>query len=728
VADWGQGRLAAAFAFAGKGGPNGDFDWVVHAGELVFFDTTSAVIIGGRDGTPTTSVTVVNGVVDVRNFTIEAGGEVRAQGPNPLRVQATGDVVIRGRLDVSGLNARDVISFGSGNQREVGAAGVAGGGRGGTGNDNVTGPTPRGGRGLGPFGSGELGGDGGEMGVSAENNKNARRPGGGAGGRFTQDWIGTRTFSGLSVVAGAGSDGHPRSTGALSGQRPSAGGEPGEGPFLDTNRDNDFFGVKPIVADGELVGLVRGELPRLWAGYGGGAGGNAGRRFPNPSWNLNSDEKGGAGGGGAGALHIQALGRIVFGRTGQILANGGRGATGENTLFLDHIGGTGGGGSGGHVVLESATAVDFTDGGAAVDANARDVIQACGPQRKVGPTQNVDTCMASSFCCPVDCTSYSNGGAGGAGLIQIHVPDPRKPAGDSAPADILVPTAALAAANVLDQVTSPPAYVLIPTFGRRSKARSDWIPIGGAGRKPDGSEGLVRFLFEGIDPATGRIQTVGENVADRAPLTSVEDLGAGTARILADGFTLELVGAALDSIRTGTTSGISNDIYLRTPALLEDCVVRMRVSAANFEDFAIAGATYDEGQPSAGDEVLRLTVSGGRPLTAFNTDGDGTTGVQLLPRFFLVVTNGAANALPSSASVSLRFQAVGDNGNGAPDEDHPLTDPPWRSDISAFNDLSAGALRYFRYEVEFDLDKDGLGITADTAPVTIDFLKIPFVF
>src|SRR6185503_4529348 len=165
----------------------------------------------------------------------------------------------------------------------------------------------------------------------------------------------------------------------------------------------------------------------------------------------------------------------------------------------DHIGGTGGGGSGGHVVLESATAVDFTDGGAAVDANPRDVIQACGPQKQVGPTQNVDTCGTSSFCCPGDCTGYSNGGAGGAGLIQIHVPDPSKPPGASAPADILVPSSALAATNVLDQVTSPPAYVLIPTFGRRSKARSDWIPIGGAGRKPDGTEGLVRFLFEGID-------------------------------------------------------------------------------------------------------------------------------------------------------------------------------------------------------------------------------------
>ena len=224
------------------------------------------------------------------------------------------------------------------------------------------------------------------MGFTPQNGKNARRPGGGGGGRFAQDWVGTQTYAtAFTMVAGSGTDGHPNSIGALSGRQPSAGGEPGQGPFVDASDDNDFFGVRPVVEDGQLTGLVRGELPSLWAGYGGGAGGNAGRRFPNPNWNLNSDEKGGGGGGAAGGLHIKALGRIVFGTSGQIVANGGRGATGENTSFLDHIGGTGGAGSGGHVILESATLVDFTDGGARTASPTYDIVLAGGPLLKKGP-------------------------------------------------------------------------------------------------------------------------------------------------------------------------------------------------------------------------------------------------------------------------------------------------------------------------------------------------------
>ncbi len=729
VADWGEGRLSAAFSFEGTGGPSGDFDWVVHTGELFFFDTIRTSIIGGRDGVPTSSVNAVNGVVDVRNFIIEAGAEVRVQGPNPMRIRATGDVVIRGRLDLSGFPAQSVATLNTGNQRETGAQGAAGGGKGGDANENTTGPTPRGGKGQGPFRQGHLGGQGGEMGFSNIHSKNARRPGGGGGGRFSKDWIGTSTLANFSLTAEAGTHGNPSSTGAESGQRPAAGGQPGQGPFLDANADNDFFGVRPIVLNGELTGLVRGELPSLWAGYGGGGGGNAGKLFPNSYWTFRSDEKGGGGGGGGGGLHIQALGRIVFGRAGQILANGGYGATGENSGYFDHIAGTGGGGSGGHVILESAAVVDFTDGGAAEDASLRDVILAAGPPRRSGPVQYIDSCRQSSLCCPSGCASNSNGGAGGPGLIQIHVPGPLEQPGATAPADILVPAAALLAADVLDQVTSPPAYVMIPTYGKRSKARSEWISIGGADQQPDGSEGLVRFLFDGIDPTTGRILTTGASVAERTPLVIVADLSTSTtARILADGFTLELTGAALDTLRAGTTTGIPNDIYLRTPALLEDCAVRMLVlgNEADFEDFSIAQAVYDEGRSALGDEALRVTVSG-RPLTAFQpANGAATTGFQLLPRFFQVVTNGLLNSLPSTAFVSLRFQAASANGIGAPDEANPLQD--WTADISTFNTKPAGALQFFRYEVEFDLDQHGRGISVDTKPVTFDFLKIPFVF
>jgi hypothetical protein len=712
-AEWGQGKLAAAFSFEGTGGPNGNFDWVVRSGESFNFDTSSQLITGGPNGTPVATLNAVKGVVDVRNFRIEAGGEVRVQGPNPMRINATGEVRIDGVLSLAGFNARNVSTLNTGNQVERGAAGTAGGGKGGDGNLNTAGPTPRGGRGDGPFLQSSLGGDGGEMGVNpTTTQKNGRRPGGGGGGRFSKDWVGTSTSAG-SVAATAGRPGNASSRGAESGLRPAAPGAPGSGPFLDLRDDNDFFGVRPVVQGGNLVGLVRGELPSLWAGYGGGAGGNAGTQFPNNRWTFASDEKGGGGGGGGGGLHVKALGRIVFGPQGVISTAGGLGAAGENTNFLDHIGGTGGGGSGGHIVLESASLVDFTDGGS-VTQTTREWLFATGPTINTGPQQYVDDC----------CLNDSNGGAGGGGVIQIHVPEPtRPPSSDPLTSDILLPPDSLGVANPLDRVASPPALAMIPTFGARSKVRSKWISIGGADQGAAGSR-PVRFLFEGTD-AAGKIETNGATVLDQPPLLDVPDLAnSSTVRVLADGFTVEMTGASLQAIRGGQTAGLSNDIYLRTPALLHDCAVRLLTSPTNFEDFAIVHASYSEGLPAAGDELLTIRVTTERgPLTAFG--GPGTEGLQLRPRFFGVVTNGLSASLPSTAFVRILFQAARDNGSGQPDA-VPLVD--WTADISQFNQTPLGALQFFRYEVEFNLDADAQGVTRDTAPVELEFLKIPFVF
>jgi hypothetical protein len=341
------------------------------------------------------------------------------------------------------------------------------------------------------------------------------------------------------------------------------------------------------------------------------------------------------------------------------------------------------------------------------------------------------------------CTNVSNGGPGGAGIIQIHVPNPVLPPSTELTSEVVVPTSALGLANVLDGVTSPPAFVLVPTFGKQSKARSDWISIGGADQKPTpgAPEGLVRFLFDGIEtsgPDAGKIRRNGSFVADLTPLVEEFDLATSSSvRILADGFTVELSGTALDQILAGTTpagspSGISNDIYLRTPALLEDCAVRLFLAdtPSSFEDFGIVEAVYDEGTGSPGDEVLRVRVTTERDrLTDFNTDPpQGPTGLRLMPRYFQVTTGGLADFLPMSAFVRLRFQAARDNGAGAPDEANPLTDPPWTSDLSLFNQVPAGELQFFRFEVEFDLDAMDEGINELTEVVTLEFLKIPFVF
>ena len=729
-ADWGEGRLSAAFSFDGTGGPSGDFDWVVRSGEKIFFDTTSTPVVGGPNGVPTTTVTFLNGVVDVRNLVIQEGAEIRVQGPHPLRINATGEVRIEGLLDLSGFNGRDVFTLNTTHLMELGGVGAAGGGRGGHANENTSAPTLRGGRGSGPFGQLGQGAEGGEMGISdapGQNGKDQRRPGGGGGGRFARDWVGTDTPQGWSLAASAGHDGHPLSRGAESGVMPSRGGRPGVGPFIDSSDANDFYGVRPVVEDGAVVGLVRGELTGVWAGHGGGGGGNASRVYPQVVWSSIGDEKGGGGGGAAGGLHVKALGRIVFAGDGAIVARGATGGTGEPT-FLDHIGGTGGAGSGGHVILESASSVDFTDGGASPTDLLVDRIDAAAPAVKTGWLGQVHDC----------CRTYSNGGAGSGGVIQLHVPDPvSAPSHDPLRTDIVVPLSTTGLANPLDAVTSPPPYVLVPTFGARSRGRSKWISIGGADERPDGSQAPVRFLFAGIEtapgPDEGKLLRVDGSaaVADVEPLLWIPDLtGSSVARVLSDGYTLELIGAALLEVRSGTTSGVSNDVYLRTPALLRDCALRLGVleTPTNVLDYDVARAEYDEGAPGPGDEALRITVTAERGrLTDFNPHGtQGTTTLRLQPRFFRVVTGGLSNHLPTTAYVRVRFQGAADNGAGRPDESNPLVD--WTADVARFNALVPGALQYFRYEVEFDLDAEAQGVTQDTIPVTLDFLKLPFVF
>lgn len=74
----------------------------------------------------------------------------------------------------------------------------------------------------------------------------------------------------------------------------------------------------------------------------------------------------------------------------------------------------------------------------------------------------------------------------------------------------------------------------------------------------------------------------------------------------------------------------------------------------------------------------------------------------------------------------VRFQATGADGFGNPDETNPLVD--WTADIAQFNLLPPGELRFFRFQVEFDLDAQGTGVSAQTEPVSLDFLRVPFVF
>ncbi len=722
IASWKNGSLVAAFDFDGSGGPGGDFDWIVRRGETFLFDTVRSDIVGGPNGVPTRVQQAVDGVVDVRNLVIEEGGELRVQGPNPLRVNATGFVRIDGRLNASGFNAKDVATLDTGSQPEVGGSGAASGGVGGAASERINSSTPRGGTGGGPYRETNTGGFGGESGYAPGNQSvNNRRPGGGGGGKFAADYSGL-----VGMEALAGLDGHASSTGAISGARPAPGGLPGVGPFRDATSDNDFFGVKPIVELDEfgvatLAGLVRGELPRIWAGYGGGGGGDAlpSTRFPTPRWNATSDEKGGGGGGGGGAIRIRALGEIVFGRRGFIDAQGGQGATGENTNFLDHIGGSGGSGSGGHVVLESAVHIDFTDGDPATTPN-KNFISTRGGPFTIGSKARAVPC------------GISHGGPGGPGVIQLHVPsiqpfsdelDPDSPTASN----IIVPTAALtsSSAHPLDTLMRPPGIHMIPTFGARSKARSRWISLGGAASNPSGTPDLVTFLFGGTDvnpgPDEGRVLSSSGRVTDLAPLLGPEGLSS-TVELLADGTTLRISGSSLDPLITPAAGSAANDVYLRTPTLLRNFLVRLSEvgNATNSIDFDVVSASYD-GALGA----LELSVD---PRIATLTEF--ATGIvveySLIPRFFQVSTDGFRDQVPDSTLVRITFEGARDDGFGNPDESNLLVKST--GDISEFNSLAPGDLQFFRFEVEFDLDATGQGIQPSTKPTQLDFLRIPFRF
>ncbi len=718
-AEWDNGLLKAAFTFSGTGGPGGNFDWVVRGGESFFFDTTSTQIIGGPGGIPTTIQNSTGGIVDVRNFTIEVGGEVRVQGPNPFQLNATGDVRIEGVLDVSGFQAKDVSTLNTGNQVEQGGSGAAGGGRGGNANEITNNSTPRGGFGQGPLGEVNTGGQGGESGFAPSNlGKDARRPGGGGGGRFAADQP--------PLIAENGFPGSATSTGPPpANNQPAMGGLAGTGPFVDGDTTNDFFGVKPVVSGGQLTGLIRGELTRLWAGYGGGGGGNAlpSSKFPTPRWSPQSDEKGGGGGGGGGNCRIRALGRIVFGASGLVQVKGARGATGENTNFLDHIGGSGGSGSGGHVILESATEIDFTDGGLNVGVVPRNWVDATGAATVTGsksPQGGV----------PIPC-GISHGGAGGPGVIQLHVPDPiSPPSNNPAVTDIVVPTSALGSGTPLAEIAGPDALAMIPTFGAQSVARSKWISIGGADRMPGGGADLVQFLFEGTQTSgadEGKILATNAIVNELPPLLGPETVGGTNPNVAieADEVTLRISGSSLNPL-INDPSPISDDIYLRTPVLLRNFILRLWLmqAPANFQDFNVVDATYDDVA-----QILLVTVSGAAGTLQDFVTAAGPGAIveyQLIPRFFRVITNNVESSLPNTAFVQIRFEATGDDGTGNPDEQNILV--PLTGDISEFNDLAPGELQFFRFQVDFNLDAQSQGVSALTKPVTLDFLRIPFRF
>jgi hypothetical protein len=259
-----------------------------------------------------------------------------------------------------------------------------------------------------------------------------RHPGGGGGGSFgpALALVNPDPFhpSNNGRVALSGLDGSPTALGAIGMLAPPAGGAAGISPFQDGNPNNDFWGRRfdPVTST-----IVVGELSGPRGGGGGAGGGNsiAGSVFPNPNWTPFGDEKG-AGGGGAGGLLLVRAQLVRVGPAGRVVADGGRGGTGENTAGLDVIGGSSGGGSGGMIVVH-ARRVDLS-------AASNDCFSALGGDGGRGADNQVQGAGA--------------GGDGGPGLIQLHLANGLQ--------DVILP-----GGSTLADLSVPEAHVLLPQPG-----------------------------------------------------------------------------------------------------------------------------------------------------------------------------------------------------------------------------------------------------------------------
>ncbi|MDA0666633.1 MAG: hypothetical protein O3A50_02500 [Planctomycetota bacterium] len=188
-----SGFIQADFPFPGTPvGVNRNF--VVTTGQgLMQVDTSSTTQVTDGNGKV---FDVVNGVLNVHDFRIEAGATLRALGSNPLVVYVSGEAILLGTLDASGFNAS--APDGAVNAWELsvpGAFGVCGGGNGGASSQIIDNFTARGESGQGAFGVALGGGQGGEGGYQQDRapalsgtlvDSASLIAGGGAGGGFSE--------------------------------------------------------------------------------------------------------------------------------------------------------------------------------------------------------------------------------------------------------------------------------------------------------------------------------------------------------------------------------------------------------------------------------------------------------------------------------------------------------------------------------------------------------------
>ena len=511
-------------------------------------------------------------------------------------------------------------------------------------------------------------------------------------------------------------------------------GRPGPSTFRDGDPRNDFWGARPT-SDG---GVIRGELLTPWAGSGGGASGDSQllarqdldgipgldplpnffplEPFSSATQGVNVYRKGAPGGGGGGQLQIMAIGEIRLGPACILEANGGTGNGGESTGSTKGQVSGSGGGSGGHIILHSATGLDLSGidigGPGPGQMFEAEVVQAVGGRR--------GWCASSFSSIPGSLLNDGNGtfmvgrgGAGGNGVVQIHVPDPGRtiqwpPAAASYIRDYIHHGDPLNGAvdydrldEILDLFAAPAPVTLLPVFASESQVQSRWIDVGLAGLRapggattgdyPDFASALLRFA--GLD-GEGRVLTSQGKVESLAAIAS----GPTTA-----------VAFDVHEAAVASASSYFAAHLLRHPGVLEG--YDLLPSDAGGESFQITEAVYRRG-----DDTLQLVTLPADGALPFAVQPGQPWSVR--PRFFRVSTGGARHSLPNSAGLRLEFQ-----GQAEPDAQVVPGPAEWTSDLA---DLQG--LRRIRYRATFDIDAQGAGVTPVSPRPALDYVKIPFVW
>ncbi len=862
--------VTAGFPFPGT--PVGvDQNFVVTTAQGVLaIDTTDVVQVTDGNGKV---FTVDHGVLNVHDFTIEAGATLRATGSNPFIVYVSGEAILLGTLDASGFNATQ--PDGGAFHPEImvpGASGACGGGDGGDASWVTDDYTPRGENGDGPFGLLHAGGEGGEGGYQQDRNP-ALSPtlvssdfllaGGGGGGGFSEGRTDAIFWDRWSLLENPGTfensgpdlrvDRHTIFNGTLdpnttfmgaedglrgsslgndvpasdqarqdphgvhgfedqspdilpqlsNGEEPDitfdppqtsvsgidyAFGSPTIGPdggvggapiFQDADPSNNFWGQRYYWdgTPGTEPVLITGELLAPSAGSGGGASGDLqtlfrlldvdgndqqdilGDHFPDQNFPYGFTARyfrGAPGGGGGGQVQILALGPITLGPAAILKANGGSGNGGESTAEGTLWGSTSqvsgsGGGSGGHIVLHSASGLNLSlidvglPGDPGIPATFFDsitpahLIQAIGGRRGWAGSRfaagtsnggfnesNADNLTGAEGSNGVGYDGNSTymtgrGGAGASGLIQIHVPNPLTdityhPNVDAAfkqyitAQDLTNPVISDRQDEVLGVYAIPTPFTLVPMYSPESQFQSKWIdtglaelrnPANGVGPFPDYADPALSFA--GIDPLTGLVNTSANLVTPGAVVGS--DGGAGTASF--QNYTVTI---------TNPSASFVAD-FLRNPRLLIGYDVVPDTTQLTPASFEIVDAVYTAAPETL---VLSTRVSDG-PMALL-----ASLNWAVQAKFFRITTTDTKDRLPISASVRIQFQGTEETSPGSNIPDLAAT-TPWTGDgVTTLADLKG--MRFIRYRVTFNIDALNAGPTVDKERPSLEYIKLPIAW